>query len=196
MTTECRFLGVIIDDKLNFSKHISFISGKISRSTGILYRIKSMLPMRKRLDFYYNFVYPYLSYGIVVWGATYDVHLNNIVVLHKRIIRILTDSPYDAHTTPLFRRLKLLKLKDIYRYSILVYMYQNHMNDEFRVRHERNTRFSSSTLPSFNRLTLCQHCITYTGPSYWNDLPSSLRESRSLKTFKANLKKEILGNYT
>ena len=61
----CKFLGVKIDNKLNFNHHINYILGKIFRSAGILYRIRDSLTQTARLTFYYSFVYPYISYNIV-----------------------------------------------------------------------------------------------------------------------------------
>ena len=40
-----KFLGVIVDEKLNFKDHVNCIQKKISRSTGAIYRIKVYLPI-------------------------------------------------------------------------------------------------------------------------------------------------------
>lgn len=82
-TSNQKFLGVFIDNRLNFAKHVNYISKKISRNTGILYRIKRFLPRTARIQFYYSFIYHYLSYSILVWGATYETHLRNLVVQQK-----------------------------------------------------------------------------------------------------------------
>ena len=63
----CKYLGVYLDRKMNFSKHIEHVTKKVSRHTGILYRIRDYLPMKARLDYYYAFVYPYLSYNVIFW---------------------------------------------------------------------------------------------------------------------------------
>ena len=40
-----RFLGVIIDENLTWREHILAVKAKISRYVGILYKIKSILPL-------------------------------------------------------------------------------------------------------------------------------------------------------
>ena len=55
-----KFLGVIIDDKLNFDNHISYIKNKISKGLGILIKAKQYLNRRILVNLYYTFVYPYL----------------------------------------------------------------------------------------------------------------------------------------
>ena len=52
----CKYLGVRIDNKLTFKDHIGYIITKISRYTGILYKIRDNLPMKNRLDYYYAYI--------------------------------------------------------------------------------------------------------------------------------------------
>ena len=195
IVNDVRFLGFYIDNKLNFSKHINYITGKIARNTGIFYRIRNSLPLKAKINFYYSFIYPYLSYGVIVWGATSANHLNNLIIQQKRFIRLLADCSYLEHTTPLFSRLKLLKFTDIYMYNVSIYMYSNQTNEDFQNQHQIFTRNRNDLLPSFNRLSISQRSITYTGPKIWNKLPASIKLSRSLGVFKLRLKEHLLANY-
>ena len=65
-TNSCKYLGVIIDDRLSFRYHINFIISNVSKHTGILYKIRDFLPMCTRLNYYYAFMHPYISYNIIV----------------------------------------------------------------------------------------------------------------------------------
>ena len=85
----CRYLGIHIDNRLTFSEHINFITGKIARSTGILYKLRFFIPPDARLNFYYAFAYPYLSYCVLVWGGTYHFQLKNLIIQHKKIIQVI-----------------------------------------------------------------------------------------------------------
>ena len=123
-----KFLGVTLDNKLNFSAHISLVLNKIAKNTGILYRIKDNLPIKARLNFYYALIYPYITYNIIVWGSTYSTHLSNLVIQQKKTIRTIADANYLDHTTPLFHRFKLLKIKDIYSYFTAIYMFKKSLN--------------------------------------------------------------------
>ena len=73
--SKVRFLGVIIDDQLKFGDHLDVICSKISKTIGILYRIRNNAPERVLLQLYYSLVFPYLLYCIEVWGSTYLTHL-------------------------------------------------------------------------------------------------------------------------
>ena len=85
----CKYLGVYLDDKLTFKDHINYINSKISRYTGILYKIRDYLPMKARLDYYYAYIYPYLSYNTIIWGCAYDIHLNPLFFQQKELLEQL-----------------------------------------------------------------------------------------------------------
>ena len=78
-----KFLGVIIDDKLNFDNHISYIKNKISKGLGILIKAKKYLNRRILVNLYYTFVYPYLIYCVEIWGHACNIYLDPIVKLQK-----------------------------------------------------------------------------------------------------------------
>ena len=40
-----KFLGAMLDDKLTFYPHVNYISIKISRSVGILYKLRDLFPI-------------------------------------------------------------------------------------------------------------------------------------------------------
>ena len=50
---------------------------------------------------------PFLIYGILVWGYTYQATLHPLVILQKRMIRIITFTNYYEHTSPLFKSLNI-----------------------------------------------------------------------------------------
>ena len=81
-----KFLGVIIDAKLNWKKHTNYIASKISSGLGILSRIKLVVPRNVLLMLYYTMIYPYLTYCAIVWGSANSSVLNRIVILQKRAI--------------------------------------------------------------------------------------------------------------
>ena len=64
---EARFLGVIMDDKLNWSRHIKTVQSKMARYVGILYKIKKYLPLHARLQVYHSFVQSHINYCSLVW---------------------------------------------------------------------------------------------------------------------------------
>ena len=57
-----KFLGVYIDQHLEWKTHVNFIPAKISKSIWLLYKAKCYLPSKSLLTLYYAVIYPYLTY--------------------------------------------------------------------------------------------------------------------------------------
>ena len=103
------FLGVIIDNKLKWLDHnITIIKNNISKSIGIINKIRKKLIKKTLRNLYYTFVYPYLIYCIEIWGNTHDSYLSPLIKLQKNAVRIITFSHYLEHSTPLFKQLYIL----------------------------------------------------------------------------------------
>ena len=99
------------------------VKKRISKSFFAINKAKHVMDRHHLKTLYYSLVYPDLLYGITLWGATYHTYLSKLVIMQKKIIRIITGAKYDAHTKPLFKTAKLLKLDDIYRLQISKYMF-------------------------------------------------------------------------
>jgi hypothetical protein len=170
-----KFLGIDIDNKLKFNYHITSICNKLSKSIGIIYKLKQCLPPEAIKNLYYNFVYPYILYCNIVWGGTYDAHLQPLILLQKRIVRLISDETYLAHTNPLFNQNKILKLADIHNYTLALHVFKSVQSgtvvNEY---HDYNTRQTNDRRPIFQRLTLSQHSPSYTAPHVWNSLPENI----------------------
>ncbi len=56
---------------------------------------------------YYSLFYPHvIIYGVLLWGSTYQSHLNKIITSQKRAVRVLSGAERSAHTNELFHNLK------------------------------------------------------------------------------------------
>ena len=119
---ETKFLGVIIDNKLNWSPHIMYISKKNAKGIGIQ-NARKVLDNEKLFSLYYTFVYPYLNYCIHVWGKTYDTHLHHSIVLQNKIIRIINGLPPRSNVDNLYVMHDILSAKRLYSYNVALFMY-------------------------------------------------------------------------
>ena len=59
------YLGVILDDKLNWHKHIDYLVKKLSMAAGMIYKLRPYLTQKLLNTIYYIIVYSYLQYGII-----------------------------------------------------------------------------------------------------------------------------------
>ena len=69
-----KFLGVIIDKRLNWKHHIDSICNRVSKNIGIILTARRVFNKNTLLSLYYSFIYPYFTYCIHVWGSAYKTH--------------------------------------------------------------------------------------------------------------------------
>ena len=79
-----KYLGVVIDENLNWKSHVSHIESKIKRGVSVISKLRHTVTKSILLNLYYSLIYPYLIYGLVAWGNTYDTTLNPLFNLQKK----------------------------------------------------------------------------------------------------------------
>jgi len=123
-TISKKFLGVIIDDKLNYGQHIAYIKTKISKGIGVLCRAKKFFDVKTLVNLYYSFVHPYLTYCNEVWGATFVTYLDPLVILQKRAVRIICGVNRRASTEDLFKMLSIVPFSKLHTFNVHKFLYK------------------------------------------------------------------------
>ena len=119
-----KFLGLHIDGKLNWRAHITYLSKLLSRNAGVLNNLKIVFPKNVLNMLYSTLILPYLNYGILAWGNAARVHLDRLLLIQKRAIRIVCGANARSHTDILFYENRLLKVHDLYLQNLGSLMYQ------------------------------------------------------------------------
>ena len=200
--TETKFLGVILDNKLNWNAHIKYISKKISKSLSILKMLKLTFPCSILKSLYYSFVYPYFSYCNLIWGGAAKTHLESLVLLQKKCIRIISKAGYLESTVPLFSEQKILNVGQIYNLNCAKFTFcslnkikYSEFNEKLATNgsfHNYQTRSSKSLRKPYVRLQKFMNSFLNNGIEIWNFLPDYIKNVKLLTTFKRNTKNYIL----
>ena len=115
-------------------------------------------------------------------------------MLQKKVIRILTGIEYLAHTNILFYRTKILKLKDLHEFLLLLYAFKN--KDSFSYSNAPySTRHANDPIIIPHRLTLSEHSLCYAAAKLWRKLPDHLISIQTYGTFKCSLKTYFINAY-
>jgi hypothetical protein len=61
-----KFIGVILDNNLNWKQHITHISNKIAKSIGIISIARKTLNQKTLIQLYFSLIYPYLTYCVLI----------------------------------------------------------------------------------------------------------------------------------
>ena len=119
-----KFLGVHMNEHLSWVNHINHVENKISKTCGILTQLKYYLPQSVLLQIYNALLLPYIQYCAIIWGNSSHNVLNNILTIQKRAVRNICMRDARAHTAPLFKKLSILKITDIYTQQVSNFMYK------------------------------------------------------------------------
>ena len=114
----------IVDHKLNWIDHITYVKNIISKEIGIMYKARRYLNKVSLKNLYYTYIYPYFTYYIEVWGSAAKCYVNSLSLLQNKIIRIMTFFPYLAHTAPIFIDLAILPFNKIFIDRIGITMFK------------------------------------------------------------------------
>ena len=177
--TKC--VGVVIDDKLCWKDHVSYISSKVARGVGMFIKARQYLNRNALVTLYYSFIYPYLTYCNHLWGATYPSTHKGLVRLQNTVVRIICGARRFVSTDYLFNKLGLLKFSSINVYLISKFMYRKYNNEipnlciEFNINrdiHEYNTRQSTYYHVPRIKSNLGKFNIRFRGTLIWNRILS------------------------
>ena len=119
--TKFNFLGIILDENLNWKSHVENIALKISKCNGLLNKLKYILPRYIMKTLYTSLILPHLTYSVILWGN----NCRYISQLHvqKKSIRIVANVKYNDHTEPILKSFNLLKLNEIFKINVLKFYY-------------------------------------------------------------------------
>ena len=195
----------MINENLSWKPHIDKIASKILKTTGVINRLKHILPVYILRTLYCSLIQSNLNYAILAWGFECE-KLNKV---QKRAIRVITCSRYNAHTEPLFKHLELLKISDIFKLNILKFYYKlshlkvPHYFQLFNTNrqgdiHGRETRFNYLLPINVTRLQLSQKCLRNYLPYILNMYHGPILEkveTHSFNGFSGYAKNKIINGY-
>ena len=88
------------------------MKNKISKSIGILIKFRPYLDKVTLRNLYFTFVYPYLIYFVEVRRNACETHLDPIIKIQKKCVRVITFSHCHEPTESLFKDLNILAFKN------------------------------------------------------------------------------------
>ena len=202
--TNAKYLGVILNDKLNWTSHINNIYTKISKASYILCKIRHYVNLNTLKMIYYSLVYPHLTYCISSWGGAPKTTLQSINRLHNKILRIITFSDFKSPSAPLYFKLQMLTITDIYNLKLatLIHNIHNHkftgsnnlvLLQDF---HSYQTRLANSNnfFQQFTSSNLTQSTFSSAGLRFWRSLPNDIKLVKP-SAFKYKVKYFLLNKY-
>jgi hypothetical protein len=196
-----KYLGIFIDEGLNWTEHIKHVHNNILKFAGIFYKIRYKLPSACLKSLYYATAYPLLHYGIELYANTHKSYLHDLMILNNKLLRILQSKPYMSPIKGLYSEYNTLQLDYLHDYKLLLMMHryinERHtlpeiFSDYFTINssvHNHNTRSNMDMHLTLYTSNFGKRCLDYRGSKLWNGLPNVLKNIKSQFSFKKELKK-------
>jgi len=101
--------------------HCQTVKNNLQKTCGIFFMVRYLLPTSTLITLYNALFMSFLQYGIVAWGQTFDSYIEPLFKLQKRAVRAISHQPFLAHSLPIFKDLKLLRIVDIFKLKLLFF---------------------------------------------------------------------------
>ena len=186
-----KYLGVLLDDTVSFKHHISYVASRISRSNGIIAKLRHFLTLPQMRQLYYSIIYPYISYAILAWGSAYKSHIKKIQTKQNHAIRLIffarTLGKSTESALPLLNLLDVLTVNNIYRLHILKFthlwhkgllpvLFQSYFQYASSI-HGYETRYASkrNLYKPEERTNSGKQTVAFAASVLWDNIPVDLK---------------------
>lgn len=196
-TTEIKFLGVNIDENLNWKRHCEILAKTLSSSCFILKSLNKTTNVKIAKLAYFAHFESHIRYGIEFWGCS--LNSNNIFLLQKRALRNTLglkkkeNTFIKPHCKPHFIKHKILTFYSIFiLHSILSTKRNLEIETLNKNVHSHDTRQKENVHCLKYRLKLTQINSHYLNSKLYNKLPDSIKNISKIERFHFKVKSILL----
>ena len=191
-----RCLGIKLDNKLNWSSHISYVSKNYIAKFKKLYELRSCQTHHLK-SIYLKGVLPTVLYCIAIWGSCNDNMMQSLEKIHIRAARFICRIKKNIPNSDVLEKCKWKPLSYYYKkrlaciahdiyYEVAPRPLLDIMVKKYNTRNTRNS--IAFEIPKFKTLNY-KHSFVYRAISVWNNLPTLLKQKTSTE-FKNHINKD------
>ena len=178
-----KYLGMYIDSNLNWNHNTKILASKLSRSIGMLSKIRHYVNIETLKSIYFAIFSSHLLYGSIIWAQnTSNQNVKRISRLQNRALRVINFANFRDNADPIYKNLNILKFTDNVKLNNILLVYDS-LNDRLplvlnnvytytKSIHDHNTRSASKlklTLPDVDTTTHGINSIAYQSVKIWNE---------------------------
>lgn len=180
-----KFLGIHIDEFLDWSVHIDYLNSKLNKTCYCLRIVSKYLNETAKRTLYFANFESTARFGIIFWAG--NSKIQKVFVIQKRVLRILYNMSYLQSCRSVFKSKKILTIYGLYIYETIVFFYKNKNTCHAQNQHRYNTRTYELNYP-VHRLTLSEKSPYYMGVRFYNKLSNEIKNAPTEILFKRKLK--------
>ena len=198
VVSKIRYLGVLLDNSLDWKDQVRAVSLKVSRGLGILKHARKFLPSSALTNLYTSIVEPHFRYCCSVWSRAGTTEINHLQIFQNRAARIVTNSSFDTPSNQLIENLgwkTLNELIDI-ESKTMVFKSLNELAPPYlRSLSRKNSQSTSYRLRNTStdlrlpkkRTEYGKKSFSFRGAKLWNRVSANCKQAATLSTFKQHI---------
>ena len=202
--SEARYLGVILDEKLNFKKQYESVKNKLESTVRALICTRNLLNYRAKFQLYNALFESHVNYcAISYMDKLSKGQIQNLKRLQKKAIRLIFNASKFSHTENLFKLANITPIEKLYEHEAIKFVFKNFselsaMSQPVAIRDillnnsEKTkylTRFDDDTTKIRPKNHKTGQCV-FSLITKWNNANSNLRNAGNLFSLKRMLKNE------
>lgn len=195
-----KYLGLIINNTLDWNQHIEHITNKISPVVGIMRKFRNKLPTSVLRLIYFSLVQSHISYMLEIYGSQNGINMKTLQRLQNKAIKHMYRLDIRTSTLLLYSSISrgILPIKAMYIYELGIWMYKNIQNKLKsnlyfqKQQHDHATRTQSNLCLPKVRTNYAKQRIEYIGSLTFNSIPVEIKSSPTVSIFKNKLKTWII----
>lgn len=187
-TKSIKYLGIEIDEKLQWDSHIDRTSKKLTKLIYFFKKLRNILSTRDLKRVYYALCHSKLEYGIIGWGSAASKHIKQLKVTQNCIIKTILRVPIRMSTTEIFKQFDVPSIQKIYAKNILVHHLKN--DSQANTSHTHKTRAKQTeilNIPKCNS-TFGQRSSEFLAVKVYNKLPLSIKQIKTKNNYIKDIK--------
>ena len=186
-----KLLGVTIDQNLNFEEHINILIKEGNKKLHALMRIEKYLTQDKKRLIMKTFIESQFNYCPLLWMCHSRGLNNRINRLHERALRVVYKNS-NLTFEQLLENDKSFTIHERNLQKLAIEMYKVKHNlcpEPFQELFHPTARGKGAwVLPKVKKVNTGLETIRYRGPMTWEMVPDDIKKSKTLSTFKDNIK--------
>ena len=190
-----KYLGVMLDQTLNFTHHISSLTRVIQHKLTLLSKVKKYLNNDVSLHIYKTMILPFFDYADVIYDRANTTKLDKLQRLQNKCLKICLGQDRRYSTNRAHKEAKVPFLKERRTSHILNFMYKR-KSDKPQLLDNREIRTRAHDAPLYRvKIPRCEafkRSVGYFGAEAWNALSPKIRNTNSYLEFKRDQKRKLL----
>lgn len=200
-----KYLGVYIDNRLNFKENVDNVCRKVGRKIGVLSRLRNELNMQQKVVIYRTMIEPHFTYCSSILFMANGGEFDRMQKMQNKCMRSILRLDRRSNVRGMLNTLEFMSVRQLVNFNALMLIHKmlngkcpEYLSDKIKMKrdNERGNRLRSRNDIQTIRATklFTQNTIFYKGFKLFNEIPEKIKMEVDTGVFRNKLKEYVLNN--